>query len=471
MDTTTEINYEWDLSKEETTEQELVASDEITSNTEDFSLDVGFYDEKEQEDMLWQARTGLNVDTLCGAIETIIFMSDRPISIQKIKAQIDPELPLRVIHESLSRLQVGYEEKFHGIRLVEVAEGYQFRTKATYSKFVQNLFKINSLVLTPTALEVLAIIAYKQPVSKTDVEKIRGVDSSHIIRALMDKRLVKITGRSEELGRPSLFGTTEEFLEVFNLADISGLPPEYELEEMATKNTVGSIADIKSVVFRSENKKFNADEFEELDKLSENIQHIAADTSFTMLLKSEEKKKTDGETVVRKSAFDILEDFVNREEVLKQNIVSITSTSLINSVDPKVVDIAQEGIIFNAPEIDEEFEALRAKEMDELDALEAEAQAIEDAQPISEASITELYANDLADEARELEDALNAAFEQLTGEKLADEGELSFDVETEIESLEESIDDTINKARDLGLDLGFLGDVSVDHSETGDEQK
>lgn len=438
---TNDINYEWDLSVEEVALEEIAVSE--PEQVEDFSLDQGFFDEKEQEDMLWQARTGLNVDTLCGAIETIIFMSDKPISIQKIKAQIDPELPLRVIHESLSRLQAGYEAKHHGIRLVEVAEGYQFRTKATYSKFVQTLFKVNSLVLTPTALEVLAIIAYKQPVSKTEVEKIRGVDSSHIIRALMDKRLVKITGRSEELGRPSLFGTTEEFLEVFNLADISGLPPEYELEEMATKNNLGAITDIKSVVWRGDNKKFTMDEFEELDKLSESIHQIASETDFTMLLKSEEKRKIEGEVTVRKSAFDILEDFVNREESLKQNQAAINSETLMNVVDPKVVDISQNDIIFNAPEIDEEFEALRAKEIADLDE------------------------SDLANEALELEKALDFAFEQLTGEKL-EEGELEFTADNEIENLDFSIDETITKGKEFGLDLAFLNEVSVSNPETGD---
>jgi len=459
MDTTNEIDYKWDLSEEAVKAQEEVVTEVLSSD--EFTLDVNFFDEKEQEDMLWQARTGLNGDTLCGAIETIIFMCDRPISIQKIKAQIDTELPLRVIHDSLLKLQSGYEEKFHGIRLVEVADGYQFRTKATYSKFVQNLFKINSLVLTPIALEVLAIIAYKQPVSKNDVEKIRGVDSSHIIRALMDKRLVKITGRSEELGRPSLFGTTEEFLEVFNLADLSGLPPEYELEEMATKNTIGTIADIKSVVFRNDSKKFSMDEFEELDKLSENIQHIASDTNFTMLLKSEEKRKTDGEITVRKSAFDILEDFVNRDESIKQNMAANLSQTLMNSVEPKVVDISLEGVIFNAPEIDEEFEALRAKDIADVESEEAQT---------SQASISELYANDLGDEARELEQALNLAFEQLTGEKLSDEEEMEFDVDSEFNNLDSSIDDTIDKGKDFGLDLTFLGDVSVEDSESGDDQ-
>lgn len=436
-----DINYEWDLSVEEVAKEEISV---VAPDVGEFVLDLNHYDEKAQEDMLWQARTGLNPDTLCGAIETIIFMSDRPISIQKIKAQIDPELPLRVIHESLQKLQAGYEEKHHGIRLVEVAEGYQFRTKATYSKFVQNLFKINSLVLTPTALEVLAIIAYKQPVSKTEVEKIRGVDSSHIIRALMDKRLVKITGRSEELGRPSLFGTTEEFLEVFNLPNIQALPPEYELEEMATKNTIGTIADIKSVVFKSENlSKFSADETDELEKLSNDINLIAADTSFTMLLKTEEKKKSEGEVVVRKSAFDILEDFVNREESLRQNIAAAESNTLMNVVEATVIDISQEGVVFNAPQIDEEFEALRAQDIAEIEASEAEAEF-----------------ENLQKEADELEKALDFAFEQLTGEKL-EEGEMPFDVDSNIDNLDLSIDQAILKGKDFGLDLAFLNEVSV----------
>lgn len=445
-----DINYEWDLSVEQVAKEEIAV---VESATEDFSFDLNHFEEKAQEDMLWQARTGLNPDTLCGAIETIIFMSDRPISIQKIKAQIDNELPLRVIHESLQKLQAGYEEKHHGIRLVEVAEGYQFRTKATYSKFVQNLFKINSLVLTPTALEVLAIIAYKQPVSKTEVEKIRGVDSSHIIRALMDKRLVKITGRSDELGRPSLFGTTEEFLEVFNLADLSALPPEYELEEMATKNTIGTIADIKSVVFRSEvSKKFSADETEELDKLADSINQIAAETNFTMLLKTEEKKKTDGEVIVRKSAFDILEDFVNREESLRQNLAAISSETLMNVVEPKVIDLEQNDIIFNAPIIDEEFEALRAQDLASIETEEAKTEF-----------------DDLQSEALELERALDRAFEELTGEKLSLE-DMDFNVDSNIENLDLSIDEAILKGKDFDLDLTFLNEVSVPVIETEGEK-
>ena len=197
------IDYSWDFTKEE------------------FSLDLDFFNEKEQEDKLWQAKTGLNLETLCGAIETIIFMSDKPVNLLKIKNQIDSDIPLRVVHESIARLQEEYEQKHHGIRLMEVAQGYQFRTKATYANLVQKMFKVQSLQLSPTAVEVLAIIAYKQPISKTDVESIRGVDSSHVIRDLMDRRLLKIAGRSNEMGRPSLYGTTSEFLEVFNLNELT----------------------------------------------------------------------------------------------------------------------------------------------------------------------------------------------------------------------------------------------------------
>lgn len=418
------IDYKWDLNQ-------VVEPD--------FALEMSYFDQEKQEDVLWQARTGLDMDSLCGAVETIIFMSDRPISIQKIKSQIDEELPLRVLHDALTLLQKGFEEKHHGIRLIEVAEGYQFRTKATFSKYVQNLFKMNSLVLTPTALEVLAIIAYKQPISKTEVEKIRGVDSSHIVRALMDKRLVKICGRSEELGRPSLYSTTLEFLEVFNLSDISQLPPEFELQELATKNTVGNIADIKSVVFMGDKKKFDFDELEELDQLSQSIKDVQSDTNFTLLLKSEERKRIDGiETGLKKSAFDILEEFVIKEASTNQNKIAALSEILNSVIEPKVVDIDQEGV-FNAPEIDKEWEEMQK----------------EDETPFN------WNEKPLFEEALELETALNDAFLEMTGTELEMDEMQTSELQEKIDELDLTVGDTILKGRDLDLDLNFLKDIET----------
>ncbi len=330
------IDYSWDFTKE------------------DFSLDLDFFNEKEQEDKLWQARTGLNTETLCGAIETIIFMSERPITLQKIKSQIDSDLPLRVVHESIARLQEEYEAKHHGIRLMEVAAGYQFRTKATYSKVIQNMFKVSSLQLSPTALEVMAIIAYKQPISKTSVESIRGVDSSHIVRQLMDKRLVRIVGRSEEMGRPSLFGTTQEFLEVFNLNATEDLPSENELQELAMATDIGEISDIKSIVNSGDKKIFNFDEFDELETLTSQIREIASDTMFTQSLRDMDKKRKSADEGERKSAFDILEDFVNSSETVDQNKLSALSETLMAIMEPKSVNVLNTDKVFNAPEMEED---------------------------------------------------------------------------------------------------------------------
>lgn len=431
------------------------------------------------DEILWQARTGLNPDTLCGAIETIIFMSDKPVPIQKIKLLIDEEMPLKVIHEALQRLQAEYEEKHHGLRLLEVAEGYQYRTKATYSKYVQDIFKINSLVLSPTALEVLAILAYKQPVSKVEVDKIRGVDSGHIVRALMDKRLVRVAGRSDELGRPVLYGTTPEFLEVFNLADLSQLPPEHELDEMSRTSNVGKIADIKTLVHEGDKEKFKFDEIEELDELSEAIKNISADTDFTASLKVEEKKRMTEDGVAVKSAFDLLEEFVNKRLITEQNKEAIASLLTTNVIDPRVIDDLEAGP-FNVPhEDEEEFQmidldtGLPIEDMDE--GFESE-EGDEEGYLLDENGeynsglneddfdiIVDLDFDKEESEEEALSKALDAAFSSLTGEtldsRLSDE-EFAFGgtLEEKSQELEDLTNEMIEKAQDLDLDLSFMKD-------------
>ncbi|MBL7665832.1 MAG: SMC-Scp complex subunit ScpB [Bacteriovoracaceae bacterium] len=413
------INYSWD------------------QNSPELTMEVDFLDEKKQEDKLWQARTGLNYDSLCGAIETMIFMSDKPISLQKIREQIDIELPLRVIYESLDKLQKEYEQKHHGIRLMEVAQGYQFRTKPTYSKFVHELFKINALVLSPAALEVLAMIAYKQPISKTDIDKIRGVDSSHLVRTLMDKRLVRIAGRSEDLGKPTLYATTEEFLDVFNLANLEQLPPEYELQELAKLNTVGDIADIKTIVSHTgEKSKYNFDEIGELDSLSEAIKKIHVETEFTRSLEAEERRKLGGEAEGVRSAFDILEEYILKEESIKQNGEAAQSQLPTSIVDVKIVSLDElllQDKIFNAPATESDLDI-------EIDETIIEEEVIE-AAPEEE----------VIDEAQELGDALDAAFDRLMGQKE--------------DNLDEVTKKVVENASDFGIDLNFLQENAQNSEE------
>ncbi|MFZ8934503.1 MAG: SMC-Scp complex subunit ScpB [Bacteriovoracaceae bacterium] len=361
----------------------------------DFELELDYFNDKAQEEKLWMARTGLDYNSLCGAIETLIFMSDKPLSLKKIKNMIDPDMSIRVIHESISRLQSEYEEKHHGIRLVEVADGFQFRTKATYSKYVKDLFKVTSLVLTPSSLEVLAIIAYKQPVSKTEIEKIRGVDSSHLVRALMDKRLVKTSGRSQELGRPTVYITTPEFLEVFNLASLEELPPESEIESIAKTKDVGEITDIKSLVTNGQ-KRFYFDEYEELDKLSEEIKQINVETNFTKSLRKNKPEENDKQ----KSAFDILEDFIV-EKQLKEQMQLAAQSSLPNPAmtDGTVIrDLLAK--VYNAPEMESDFEMIDLDSGMPVSDLENEEELVELGQ--KEEQLLE-KASDLLDRAKDFD--------------------------------------------------------------------
>ncbi len=419
------IDYSWDFTKEE------------------FSLDLDFFNEKEQEDKLWQARTGLNKETLCGAIETIIFMSDRPVNLQKIKNTIDSDLPLRVVHESIARLQAEYEAKHHGIRLMEVAHGYQFRTKATYSKMIQNLFKVSAIQLSPTALEVLSIIAYKQPLSKSSVETIRGVDSSHVIRQLMDKRLVRITGRSDEAGRPSLYGTSNEFLEIFNLASIDELPTEAELTELATASDLGQISDIKTIVNNTCEKKFDYDELEELDFLTSQIKEIASDTMFTKTLKDMDKKRNTEEGVEKKSAFDLLEEFVSKAQIIDQNNESITSETLMSFMDPRAVDITVETGILNAPEPEEDFDdmddslevELQMEDGLEVD-LELESETTRELPEVSLVLSDDFDDSDIIDLDVEADDILAASAELLAD--VSGENEIEEDTSKVKETIEET---------------------------------
>lgn len=462
---------------EEMIEAELAplypASEDLLYPGEEFSLELQHFDPEKQEDQIWKARTGLNEDTLCGAVETIVFMSDRPVALQKIKNMIDEDLPLRVLHTAVARLQEEYEKKHHGLRLAEVAEGYQFRTKATYAKYVQDLFKVNKLELSPTALEVLAIIAYKQPVAKTEVEKIRGVDSSHIVRALMDKRLVRVAGRSEDVGRPVLYATTPEFLEVFNLADLTALPPEHELESMV-QDGIGKIEDIKNIVHLGDKERFVFDEIDELDQLAENIKAINPETDFTLSLKVEDKKRTTegGEAV--KSAFDLLEEFVNNQQVMRENQASVGSDMISAFIDPTVISDLEAGP-FNVPsDDDDDFqmidldtgEAIDLAE-DELDiVVEFESESDEDEEILEENTDADkdeeiFLMGDGDEEAENLSRALDDAFERLTGEKLLDEDD-SFKrvTEDDLEELEQRLDDAqdeaIREASELDIDLSWL---------------
>jgi segregation and condensation protein B len=123
-----------------------------------------------------------------------------------------------------------------GVTLVEVAGGWQLRTDPSTVEYVRRFLRVRPQRLTRAAVETLSIIAYRQPVTRPEIEEIRGVDSAAVVKALLDRRLIKILGKKEEVGRPILYGTTREFLEFFALKDLSALPTLHEFQELSEEH-------------------------------------------------------------------------------------------------------------------------------------------------------------------------------------------------------------------------------------------
>lgn len=170
-------------------------------------------------------------------IETLLFVSDTPLTIEKIKTILLCETEL--IKDSINLLVDEYKKRDGGVTLEFVAGGYQLRTKPEYRKWVKILKKgPENLKLSKAALETLSIIAYRQPVIRSDVEYIRGVDSGGVIRYLLEKKLVRVTGRKDIAGRPMLYGTTRFFLELFNLKSLKDLPPPDEIKSLEKQDQV-----------------------------------------------------------------------------------------------------------------------------------------------------------------------------------------------------------------------------------------
>lgn len=172
-------------------------------------------------------------------IEALIFASDEPIPASEIVKTIkdldgeDIKITPSDIEVTIDELNKKYESIESSFRILRIANGYIFGTKQEFAKYVGYLSTEKSKRrLSQAALETLAIIAYKQPITKPEIEMIRGVNSDYILNTLLEKNLITIKGRSETIGRPLLYGTTEEFLKYFGLNNITDLPKPREIEEI-----------------------------------------------------------------------------------------------------------------------------------------------------------------------------------------------------------------------------------------------
>lgn len=165
-------------------------------------------------------------------LEALLFVSAEPLPLARLVAAIGT-VSKGEIEEALHQLGKALDQEGRGVRLVAVAGGYRLVTKQDYASWVKRLDKAKTAAkLSRSALESLAIIAYKQPLVRGEIEEIRGVETSGVLRTLLERKLVRIVGRKEVPGRPIMYGTTKFFLEHFGLSDLSQLPPLREFKEL-----------------------------------------------------------------------------------------------------------------------------------------------------------------------------------------------------------------------------------------------
>jgi segregation and condensation protein B len=171
------------------------------------------------------------MEDLKNIIESVLFVAEEPLTIDRLRQVLEPAGSAE-IREALQSLIEDYRRRQGGFLLKEVGGGFQFRTRPEYHLWIKRLVQPKPPRISKAALETLAIIAYKQPVIRNDVERIRGVDCGGVIRMLLERNLIRVLGRKEIPGRPLIYGTTKRFLEVFDLKDLKDLPTPREIESL-----------------------------------------------------------------------------------------------------------------------------------------------------------------------------------------------------------------------------------------------
>lgn len=211
------------------------ATEPVVNSLDGLAEIVNLSDGSENNEASFKEET---IDELAHVIEAIIFASDEPLSVGTIKSVLDAAHTFGRVNPEMiiSRINVlndKYDYNGSGFHIIEIAEGYQFATRKELAQWVSYLFKEKARrKLSNSALETLAIIAYKQPITKPGIESIRGVNVDYVLHNLLEKEIVTVIGRAETVGRPLLYGTTQRFLKIFGLKNLEDLPKLREIEEI-----------------------------------------------------------------------------------------------------------------------------------------------------------------------------------------------------------------------------------------------
>ena len=214
------------------TEEQLEQTEATLEDTET-SEDIEEQNDLSQSNENVSTETPEGEPTVETVVEAVLFASDESLTDNRLAKIV--ETSVKQVRQCVKNLNEKYQANNNAFRIEQIAGGYQMLTLSTYNHWLKKLLRARSdSKLSPAALETLAIIAYKQPAIRADIEAIRGVAAGEVIRTLCYKGLVKIVGRAEILGRPMLYGTTKKFLEVFGLNTLKDLPKIEELKKPPT---------------------------------------------------------------------------------------------------------------------------------------------------------------------------------------------------------------------------------------------
>lgn len=261
----------------------------------------------------------MDKNQLISIIESALFATNKPLSLISLQqAFIDTDVQRKDIQEAIENYKNILMKEDRGITLEEIGGGYQLRTKLENRNYLKKMTKKRPFRISAPALEVLSIIAYKQPLIKSEVDEIRGVESGHLLRALMDKGLIGFAGKSDLPGKPIQYKTTRYFLEMFSLKSLKDLPTLSEIEELLpdgidthSEDSLDNITDNFSV----QTEKSYSEGEEELNKIVNKLSTIDTSTEFF-----EEEKRKRKEKRKMERAQDIREALVMGSEVSERDI-------------------------------------------------------------------------------------------------------------------------------------------------------
>ena len=187
-------------------------------------------------------------ERLKSILESLLFAAGEPVSLARLTAVFD-DVPRAAVQKALAAMAADHAAAGRGVGIEEVAGGYQMRTPREHASYVRKLLAARPPRLSRPLMETAAIIAYRQPITRPEIEQLRGVDSGGVLETLLERRLVKIAGRKEAPGRPIIYATTDEFLELFGLKDLEALPDlsEFrEIERAMEQTSTGPVASIET---------------------------------------------------------------------------------------------------------------------------------------------------------------------------------------------------------------------------------